>query len=204
MAGKQNPSYMPNYFSIDDILATQERVPCSNPLELKDLGFLDPGSDDKHLAQGSKLEIPYWIVDGMRAGKLKYLNMYLPRSYKEIYREILLADANVVDLHKLGPYFYEFGLYLIKHSVEEGDLIGETISSTFRTRFLNILNAAQNCRDEEKLKETDKMDELERKLFKMGYKKRNDIVGWMNRDVYQIKTASAVSSFKKRKVANIS
>ena len=34
--------------------------------------------------------------------RLKYLNMYLPRSYKEIYREILLADANVVDLHKLG------------------------------------------------------------------------------------------------------
>ena len=28
-------------------------------------------------------------------------------------REILNADANVVDLNKLGPFFYEFGTYLL-------------------------------------------------------------------------------------------
>ena len=28
-------------------------------------------------------------------------------------REILSADANVVDLHKLGPYYYSFGTQLL-------------------------------------------------------------------------------------------
>ena len=28
--------------------------------------------------------------------------MQLPKGYKETYREILIADSNVVDLHKLG------------------------------------------------------------------------------------------------------
>ena len=38
-------SYAPSYFSIDDILATQERVPCQIQTDLPHLGFLDPGSD---------------------------------------------------------------------------------------------------------------------------------------------------------------
>jgi GINS complex subunit 3 len=202
MAGKMK--YSPNFFSLNDILATQERVPCSNSTELKEMGFLDPGSDHHHLAQAAKLEIPFWMLDGMRSGKKKYLTMFLPRSYKEIYREILLADANVVDLHKLGPHFYEFGLYLMNHSAEEGDLIGEVLCETFKTRFRNILDAAQNCRDEEKLKETDKMDELERDLFMQGFNTRFDIVGWMNRSFKRINTSNIVSSFKKRKAAKIS
>ena len=28
-------------------------------------------------------------------------------------REILSADASVVDLHKLGPHFYELGLHVL-------------------------------------------------------------------------------------------
>ena len=42
-----NQSYCPNYFSIEDILATQERVPCQVDSDLKNLGFLDPGSDNQ-------------------------------------------------------------------------------------------------------------------------------------------------------------
>ncbi len=33
----------------------------------------------------------------------------LPKPYKASYREILSADPAVVDLHKLGPYYYAFG-----------------------------------------------------------------------------------------------
>ena len=42
-------SYAPNYFSIDDLLATQERLPCITELEMENLGFLDPGSDSANL-----------------------------------------------------------------------------------------------------------------------------------------------------------
>ena len=42
-------SYSPNYFSIEDILATQERVPCQIETDLPNLGFLDPGCDSANL-----------------------------------------------------------------------------------------------------------------------------------------------------------
>ena len=38
----------------------------------------------------------------------------VPNQYREGYREILTADANVVDLHKLGPYYYAFGTQLLQ------------------------------------------------------------------------------------------
>ena len=45
------------------ILATQERVPCCAEKDLKDIGFLDPGSENVDLAKGTKLELPYWMVE---------------------------------------------------------------------------------------------------------------------------------------------
>ena len=115
-------SYCPNYFSIEDILATQERVPCEVETDLKNLGFLDPGSDNQDLARGTKLELPYWCVDGLRSNQSRsYLTVDIPKTFKEVFREIMSADPLVVDLHKLGPYYYEFGRHLIKQSQTEGD-----------------------------------------------------------------------------------
>ena len=39
----------------------------------------------------------------------KSLFLQVPKTYKEVYREIMTADPLVVDLHKQGPYYYEFG-----------------------------------------------------------------------------------------------
>ena len=35
--------------------------------------------------------------------------LQVPKTYREVYREIMTADPLVVDLHKQGPYYYEFG-----------------------------------------------------------------------------------------------
>lgn len=40
------------------------------------------------------------------------LSLDLPKVYTELYREILKADATVVDMHKFGAYFYELGQYV--------------------------------------------------------------------------------------------
>ena len=37
------------------------------------------------------------------------LTTQVPKTYREVYREIMTADPLVVDLHKQGPYYYEFG-----------------------------------------------------------------------------------------------
>ena len=171
---------------------------CTPTTELPGLGFLDAGSASADLSAGLKLELPYWVLEGLA----KHLKAHLPKSYKETYREILLADANVVDLHKLGPHFYEFGLYLMKHCPEEGEAVGASLSKAFKARFLNLMDAALNCQDVDALKECAKLDEMERLLFRKAYRTRQGMGKWTSRKVYQINTSNIVASFKKRKMAH--
>ena len=66
------------------------------------------------------------MVEGLRSGRSPYLDvevlqalplgfslksllLQVPKTYREVYREIMTADPLVVDLHKQGPYYYEFG-----------------------------------------------------------------------------------------------
>jgi len=199
MSGIWDPGYNPNYFSLEDILVTQERVSVTVQGDLQKLGFLDPSSEDEVLRGNTKLEVPLWVVDGMNAGRKTYMSAQVPKTLKETQREILLADPNIVNLHRIGPHYFEFGRHVMKHCPQEGEIIGESIKNAFKSRFLNIVDAAQNCRDEETLTEMSKMDDLERSLFKKGYGKRKEMDCWKRREVYKIKTASMVINHKKRK-----
>ena len=67
------------------------------------------------------------MVEGLNTGRSPYLDVevliplistfshffcsgvQVPKTYREVYREIMTADPLVVDLHKQGPYYYEFG-----------------------------------------------------------------------------------------------
>ena len=68
-----------------------------------------------------QMELPFWLADGLRSGRQNIVSVDIPKIYKEGYREIMKADPFVLDLHKLGPHFYEFGRYLMKLSSVEGE-----------------------------------------------------------------------------------
>lgn len=75
------------------------------------------------LTQGSKLELPLWLAKGLFDNKRRILSVELPKIYQEGWRTVFSADANVVDLHKLGPHFYAFGSQLLYFdSPENGDI----------------------------------------------------------------------------------
>jgi len=198
MAGMRS-SYYPNYFSLEDILASEERIPVEVKEDLADLGFLDPGADNKELKRGTKLELPQWMVEGLNTGRNTYLDVEVPKTYREVYREIMTADPLVVDLHKQGPYYYEFGRQLIKQSPSEGEAIGRSITNTFKTRFKKILDSSQNSCDTESLKETQKMDMLERLLYKQGQHCKAGMDAWLTRKTGSIQTSQLVAQQRKRK-----
>ena len=114
-----------DYFDVDDILATQERVPSKIELQIYNLGFLDPSSEGKHLQPGIKLELPFWLAKELCSRRRKIVSVDTPKAFKEGYRQILKADANVVDLHKLGPYFYSFGTKLLHFDYDENPLMAK-------------------------------------------------------------------------------
>lgn len=120
-----------NYFSIDDILASQEKVPCVLELPLIRLGYLDPTAEGEHVARGSKLDFPIWLASALKNQRTPVVAVDLPKFYKDSYREILAADANVVDLHKLGPYFYAVGCKLLSFEHPERADVSRSLFEVF-------------------------------------------------------------------------
>ena len=76
--------------------------------------------------------------------------------------------ANFKILYPPGPYYYEFARHLMKLTASEGEAIGDSIRGTFKTRFREIMDASQNASEVDTVKVTNKMDELERLLYKEG------------------------------------
>ncbi|XP_015918450.2 DNA replication complex GINS protein PSF3 [Parasteatoda tepidariorum] len=185
------------YFSIDDILATEERLPCRFDQGVKKLGFLDPSSGTADLAQGTKLEIPLWMAQALQSRRI--ISIDLPKVYKEGYRKILNADATIVDLHKMGPYFYHFGLYLLKFIHQDSEEIGKMLSETFRNRFRMLMDTSQNALEEDAATLTANLDRTEVALFNVGHKSLLDLKNWMHRKNQKILTADLVVNHKKRK-----
>ena len=102
-----------DYFSIADVLSSQQRVPCVFELPVYRMGFLNPSSDGEHLQVGTKMELPLWLAKVLSARRRQVVSVELPKVYHEAQREILGADPNAVDLCKLAPHYYSFGTKLL-------------------------------------------------------------------------------------------
>ena len=105
-------SYNNNFFDIQDIMASQERITCKFEVDVPNMGFLDSSSHDKNLKSGTKLELPFWLVKSVYNDKCKFSSIETPKTYKDFTHQILLADPCVVDFRKMGQFYYKFGLML--------------------------------------------------------------------------------------------
>ena len=103
-----------DYFDIDDIIASDITVPCKFDMPVYWLGFLSKTDDSEHIEVGVTMELPLWLAVTLNSRRRHVVSVELPKSYRENYREIIRADANVVDLYKLGPYYYTSGIKLLQ------------------------------------------------------------------------------------------
>ncbi|XP_012532485.1 DNA replication complex GINS protein PSF3 isoform X2 [Monomorium pharaonis] len=156
-------SYMPDYFSLTDILCTEERISCRIEVTLSRLGFLDLSSESKDLKPGTKLELPLWLAQPLNKARESYVNIDIPKTYKDGYREILLADACTVELNKWNPYYYELGMYLRKFNNSDSEMLTDSLLLTFRSRFRLVMDWAQNPISDPRLNSL--LPRLERDLF---------------------------------------
>ena len=141
------PSLPPteDYFSVDDILASQLKLPCCLELPVYRLGFLNPNSSEEHLETGTKLELPYWLARVLCSRRRQIVSVELPKPYREAQRHILRADANVVDLYKLGPYYYSLGVKLLYFEHPERMKLSKSLLEVFLNRFRKIMDFSQNA-----------------------------------------------------------
>ncbi|XP_035718146.1 DNA replication complex GINS protein PSF3-like isoform X2 [Vespa mandarinia] len=173
-------SYVPDYFSINDILATEERILCTIDVTLPGLGFLDISNDSDDLKQGTKLEFPVWLTHPLNIIQGSLINIELPKVYKDSYREILQADACAVSLSKWNPHFYEVGMYLRTFNIRESEKLTENLLETFKCRFRLIMDWAQNPISDLTL--GSQLPRLEKDLFLISRKAKVQLNEWLKKD----------------------
>uniref|UniRef100_A0AAR2ILS4 DNA replication complex GINS protein PSF3 n=1 Tax=Pygocentrus nattereri TaxID=42514 RepID=A0AAR2ILS4_PYGNA len=151
-------SYMPvppgvgmeeNYLSLDDILLSQERLPCKTDTGFPGLGFLEKNTENRHIPEGTKMEMPLWLAKGLYERKRRVISVELPKVYREGWRTVFGADANVVDLHKMGPYYYGLGSQMLHFDSPENLEIAQIVLQTFIGRFRRTMDSSQNAYNED-------------------------------------------------------
>lgn len=203
LASSHSPN---NYFSLEDILASQERIPVTTKQDLPQLGFLDPQShyqiDPNNLAAGTSLELPLWMVKGLTTRRAQ---VELPKTWSLSQRQIINADPNVVDLHKLGPHFYQTGCHIQRQISgsqnldEEAEAIGTILVDTLTKRFRGIMDASANAAAQDTLTNTESLDSIERGLYHVGQSSKRLGDAWNSRTTGQIHTSSIVQKHRKLK-----
>lgn len=188
-----------NYMSIDDILMSSERISSVFVVPVKGLGFLNPGSNKKDIETGTKMDLPLWMALSLGHHRKNFIRYDYTKSYKATYREILKADASIVDLHKLSPYFYAFGQQLLSLNHSESTLVASSLLSTFSERFRKIMDWSGNAFSHDYNERQVHLDEVERKLFALGQKSLQSFQRWEIGESRCLDISSMVLRHRKRK-----
>lgn len=73
------------------------------------------------------MELPLWVAKGLYDQKRRVVAVELPKVYREGWRTVFGADPNVVDLHKMGPYYYGLGSQMLHFDSPENPEVAQTI-----------------------------------------------------------------------------
>lgn len=96
------------------------------------LGYLNPSTDDPDLKKGAKLELPFWLAQKLKNDDKRVLSVAIPKPYVESYRDMYKAEAEVVDLHALGPNFYNLAMKMpLIDSVQSKDITASALLVSF-------------------------------------------------------------------------
>ncbi|KAL7297982.1 hypothetical protein TKK_0008993 [Trichogramma kaykai] len=185
------------YFSIKDILVTEERVSSEVRQPMPNLGFLCSSSKKEHLDPGSKLDIPVWLASSLSSKHKSIVSCELPRFYKDSYKEILHADACAVELNKWNQYFYELGLILPPIVKDDNQQIPELLLEVFKSRFRLIMDCEQSVFGAHSIQV--QLTALEKQLLKQGNQGKMLLINWLNKGVKHIQTSDVVDNLRKRK-----
>ncbi|XP_055594915.1 DNA replication complex GINS protein PSF3 [Uranotaenia lowii] len=189
------PSYYPNYYSIDDIMVTQERIPSRTIHHLYQMGFLDSSEKSEHLEPNQQLELPLWYLL-QQDDRNPNFELVIPDIFTTAYKEIYKADANYVELGKLNKFYYELGMYLCRFS--NSDDLAEMLFDTAQERIKGIKDMCNNV-SSENLTDNKKLEYIERMLYEEGSRSHKMFSDWLQEKAVNIKSTELVTNHRKRK-----
>ncbi|KJA24671.1 hypothetical protein HYPSUDRAFT_65549 [Hypholoma sublateritium FD-334 SS-4] len=134
-----------DYFSIDAILAENQKIQCTFKHEIKNMGHLAGGSD-RDIAMLSKVQIPIWLAYTVIYSDWAEFN--IPAPFGSRVRNALKAEPTSVRLSNLvgaGGLWYGFGKTIMEIlSDEQADEMSDALVKAFRGRLLEVIDQAQH------------------------------------------------------------
>ncbi|KZT20752.1 GINS complex Psf3 component [Neolentinus lepideus HHB14362 ss-1] len=134
-----------NYYSIDSILAENQKIQCTFKVEIPDMGHLDGGSE-RDIKPLSKMQIPLWMAYILIFSD--YTEFSIPAPFNARVRNALNAEARSVRLSSLvgqGGSWYGFGKLIVRLLDDApADEMSEVLTKTFRDRLLEVIDQAQH------------------------------------------------------------
>jgi len=167
------------YYDVESILAEEERVPLTMLTEAQGLGFLDATSTKPDLEDGSRVELPLWLVEAV--APRAWAQVELPKCYSHRFRTFLLADPTVINLRERSQVYYETGMELAAYVRDSRPLV-DTLIKTLSMRYSGILNKAQNSRNQDISQTILTLTKLERDLFFAGHQGALEMYRFKRRD----------------------
>ncbi|BFG02602.1 probable DNA replication complex GINS protein PSF3 [Drosophila madeirensis] len=192
-------NYFPNYYSIEDIFVTQEKVECKVNTKLQRMGFLDAGAEGDDLEPGRTVNLPLWYIKELKVNNA-YFTVSVPDIYKNVHKAVCEAETTHIELGRLHPYFYEFGRYLTPY--DRNHVIGRIIFETMRQRVRHLLDISKN--DGHMAKSELRLDNIEAKLHEAGVRTNTQYINWLQLTGNKILISELVEEHQKKRKRELS
>nr|CBE67063.1 CG2222-PA [Drosophila phaeopleura] len=187
-------NYFPNYYSIEDIFVTQEKVECRVNTKLQRMGFLDSGADTDDLEPNRTVNLPLWYIKELKVNNA-YFTVSIPEIYRNVHKAVCEAETTHIELGRLHPYFYEFGRYLTPY--DRNHVVGRIIFETLRQRVRHLLDISKS--DSNQAKSEHRLDNIEAKLHEAGVRTNSQYIHWLQMTGNQIRTSQLVEEHQKKR-----
>ncbi|KZV64616.1 GINS complex Psf3 component [Peniophora sp. CONT] len=134
-----------DYYSIDSILAENQKIQCTFKVDIPEMGHLD-GGDERDIKALSKIQLPIWMAYILIYSN--YAGFTVPPPFSNRVKNALKAEPRSVRLSALvghGASWYAFGRIYMRLLSEEGAAeMSENLAKTFRDRLAEVIDQAQH------------------------------------------------------------
>ncbi|KAF8592374.1 GINS complex, Psf3 component [Ramaria rubella] len=134
-----------DYYSIDAILASNQKLQCIFRVDVPELGYLDGGTDED-IKVNTKIQLPYWLASILLIAD--YTDFTIPAPFSSRVKNALDAEPRSVRLSALvggGGQWYGFGK-MIAQLLEDGPAedMSKMLMNTYRRRLVDVMDQAQH------------------------------------------------------------
>ncbi|KAJ7431281.1 hypothetical protein B0H11DRAFT_129348 [Mycena galericulata] len=149
-----------DYFSVDAILAENQKVGCRFKVDIPDMGHLGGGAE-RDITRSNTLQLPIWLVYTVVLSYVlcRYLiqckleqtasdwaDMIMPTAFGNKVKNALKAEPCSVRLSSLvgaGGLWYGFGKTIMEMLDKKQDM-SDLLTDTFRKRLVEVIDQAQH------------------------------------------------------------